>query len=453
MFMTSLARLPHILLILIATATAALAVPATAPALTIGIQSENLVRHEDPAVRAAAFRQMRLIGVKVTRVTLSWRDVGGGCSATDRGTLGNPNLPCYNWGKMDSIVSMAKANRIALLVSITEAPEWANNHHNPFNTGASPARFDALATHYSRFASAAAKRYGTGSAYGFVSYWTIWNEPNSRTFWAPFNNDTPRRYGLLYARSAKAIKLASPRSKVAPGPTGPNSTGLKPADFIRLVAPQIARYGGSAYVDAWAHNPYPAVRQSPRAIGYTSPSIGMGNLRDLFVTLDRQAVTRRKPVWATEFSYQTNPPDPTGVSLATQATYLAEAFDILWTSKRVTIGLWYVLRDPAGEPDWQSGLIRANGRAKPSLPMFKRMVSRSVSKVRRGGAVRIWGMSTTSPGTATLVWSRNGRSWARMPGVRRRGGVVWTTTRFQQTMYVATRDAGGRGPARIVRVG
>ena len=156
-------------------------------------------------------------------------------------------------------------------------PQWANGSANPFFIGTTNTAFNNLTTQYAAFLSAAGKRYAPGSPHGTIQYRTIWSEPNSPTFWMPFNSDSPRRYAYMHAQGAKALKAADPAAKVAPGPTGPNSTGMKPLTYIARVQPQLAKYNAGRYTDGWAHNPYWGTK-SPFASAFKAPSVGIGNM-------------------------------------------------------------------------------------------------------------------------------------------------------------------------------
>src|SRR5262249_7961511 len=74
-----------------------------------------------------------------------------------------------------------------------------------------------------------------------------------------------------------------------------------------------------------------------------------------------------KPLWITEYGYQTNPPDRVlGVSFRRQASYLRQAFRIARANPRITMMLWFLLRDEPRLGGWQSGLRTAAGRKNPS---------------------------------------------------------------------------------------
>jgi hypothetical protein len=84
-----------------------------------------------------------------------------------------------------------------------------------------------------------------------------------------------------------------------------------------------------------------------------------------------------KRIWITEYGYQTNPPDRiVGVSWAKQAQYLTQAYGIAKRHPRIDMFLWFLLRDERRLTDegWQSGLLTADGRKKPSFAAFQRLV-------------------------------------------------------------------------------
>jgi hypothetical protein len=82
-----------------------------------------------------------------------------------------------------------------------------------------------------------------------------------------------------------------------------------------------------------------------------------------------------KPVWLTEYGYQTNPPDRVyGVSLKNQATYMQQAWNKVAANPRVDVFIWFLLTDEQRiDQGWQSGLYTVAGKAKPSRAVFKRL--------------------------------------------------------------------------------
>ena len=87
----------------------------------------------------------------------------------------------------------------------------------------------------------------------------------------------------------------------------------------------------------------------------------------------------RKPIWLTEYGYQTNPPDRfLGVSPEQQATYVATAALRVYRSSSVDhADLLHGARRHGRRPGWQSGLLTADGVVKPAYAAFRLPLCRS----------------------------------------------------------------------------
>ena len=78
-----------------------------------------------------------------------------------------------------------------------------------------------------------------------------------------------------------------------------------------------------------------------------------------------------KPLWITEYGYQTNPPDTFyGVSWKTQAAYLREAYRLARANPRIDLLTWFLLKDSPSLSEWQSGLMTVRGQKKPAFTAF-----------------------------------------------------------------------------------
>ena len=98
----------------------------------------------------------------------------------------------------------------------------------------------------------------------------------------------------------------------------------------------------------------------------------MGNINTLIASLTRYY--GQKPLWITEYGWQTNPPDRFfGVSWAKQASYLTQAFGLARKNPRIQLMLWFLLRDEPNLAGWQSGLETVSGKKKPSYSAFQRL--------------------------------------------------------------------------------
>ena len=82
----------------------------------------------------------------------------------------------------------------------------------------------------------------------------------------------------------------------------------------------------------------------------------------------------RKQLWVTEFSWDSNPPDPHGVPAMRHARWLEQALYELWT-QGVSTAIWYNVRDALPIPNYastyQSGVYLYDGTPKPAARAFK----------------------------------------------------------------------------------
>jgi hypothetical protein len=148
---------------------------------------------------------------------------------------------------------------------------------------------------------------------------------------------------------------------------------VSPLAFLRAV-----KKAGLKTFDAWAHHPYyagPSDEPTTKPVttrGTPGTAVTLGNINDLI-----RAVTQlygNKRIWITEYGYQTNPPDKVfGVSYAKQAAYLTQAFAIARANPRIDMMLWFLLKDEPSLGGWQSGLMTAGGKKKPSFAAFQHL--------------------------------------------------------------------------------
>jgi hypothetical protein len=212
------------------------------------------------------------------------------------------------------------------------------------------------------------------------------------------------------------LHRANRANKVAGGVTSPRRTasGMSPLAFMQGMRTAHAR------LDAYAQNPYPS---SSRETPWVDPcswcsTFGLARLPQI-----RTEVTRyfgRKPLWLTEYGYQTDPPDRLlGVSPALQAAYVAQAALRVWQQARVTMLIHFMVRDEPGIGGWQSGLFTTAGKAKPAYRAF----GLPLAQVSRSGSRTVlWGQVRPGSGRRPYVLQRwTGRHWARVGATMRTG--------------------------------
>jgi hypothetical protein len=321
---------------------------------------------------------------QIVRITLWW---GGpiGVAKTQPKNPTNPADPAYNWDAYDRAVRDAAKYKIKVLFSIVGTPAWAN--------GGRAARYaPTRPVTLQNFATAAAKRYSgtfeptTGDpALPAVRLWLAWNEPNNPVFLSPQYRKVNGRWfaqsAYSYVRICNAIyngvhSVQHGAAKVACGATDPRGNNqprsrrasISPLAFLRSVK----KYGLRRF-DAWAHHPY-----APRAslTPSSKPNVNdkstviLGNIGVLTKELSR--LYGKKPLWITEYGYQTRPPDRTfGVAWKTQARYLAQAYSIARKNPRIQMMIWFLVKDESRLAGWQSGFFTTAGKRKPSYYTFR----------------------------------------------------------------------------------
>jgi hypothetical protein len=429
----------------------------TSSSFDVGIQSDNVLLYGPDVPKA--LEEVGTLGASPVRISIHWAGIANDCRSLSIDQRRDPKEPCYHWELVDRAVSGARQRGLRILASVSQTPTWLFNDEDPAYIGDTWPQFLRFSSEYQAFVQAAATRYGEDSPIGMIDRWTVWNEPNSSTFWKPQSQDVAKRYAYLYSLAAPEIKARIPLAQVAVGPTGPKST-TKPLDFVRHVQPWLQRFlasrgGASAFVDAWAHNPYPGALLPPDFQVFAPPSVGIGNMDDLLLALDASPATRGIPIWATEYSYQTNPPDSElGVSLQNQADWLADGAFLLWKTHRVDLMIWYVLQDPAQATDWQSGLITAQGKLKPSFEMFRHLVGVSREVAGPGDEIELWGRSSELDGDSRIVISTPHGKWHAAPHQKiNDDGTISASIRETGSFRVALQSGAHRGPTRMVRLG
>ena len=132
---------------------------------------------------------------------------------------------------------------------------------------------------------------------------------------------------------------------------------------------------GATGFDAYAHHPYPSgPSETPTTRPTGATAVTFGNLDTLVAEVTK--LYGRKEIWLDEYGYQTNPPDDDlGVTPAKQARYLTQSVALARRNPRVTMLLWFLVRDEHRLIGWQSGLETWDGKRKPAFAAFQRAAS------------------------------------------------------------------------------
>jgi hypothetical protein len=407
----------RIAVLLWAAALAAVFAPGAGASRSVrfGIQDDAWLRY-GPGTLEQRLTALDRLGVDVYRYTLHWDEL-------------EPREGAYRWKDADTILHGLQAHGIQPLVTLYGTPRWANGGRAPNVVPQSAASFAA-------FARAAATRYT------FVRMWTVWNEPNQRASMSPVSARVYVR--TLLNPAFAAIHGVIRGARVAGGVTAPrgNTGGIAPLAFVQGMRAAHAR------LDAYAHHPYPSrpgVESPSRGACKSCADITMANVQRLI-----DAVTRafgKKPIWLTEYGYQTNPPDSfLGVSKSTQARYIGESAYRAYSLPRVELLIHFLVRDEPQVARWQSGLFDRSGVAKPAASAFPLPL---VQVARRGTSVTLWGQVRPGHGAQGFrlqIAARNGRFLASAAKAGRTDarGIFRTTIRTSRGSLVRLCSADGR---------
>ena len=373
----------------------------------------------NPTTRPAALDEIQSLGVHALRVILSWSAVAPGADQAERPNFEPTDPAAYDWGQYEALLAAARERGWPVLVTISgPVPKWAT-----------AAKLDNLtrpsATAFGAFVTAVGRRFGDQ-----IDSWAIWNEPNQPQFLRPQfarggQAESPKIYRGLYQAAVRGLEAAGQGADtILIAETSPrgNRRVVAPLRFLRGMLCLDSKYRkrgrcGALRADGYAHHAY-TTRQGPYFVPPSPASkddVTIGVLSRLTSALDRAqaagALTKRLPLYLTEFGIQSVPDTQQGVSLAKQVENRAISERIAWTNPRVAAFSQYLLRDsdPTGPREYggfESGLRFADGRPKPSLAAFRLPLA-----VRRvGSKVSIWGLvrPATAATTATITYADRG---------------------------------------------
>ncbi len=312
-----------------------------------GIQDDAWLEF-GPGTLGQRLATVKRLGVPLVRFTLHWNEIA----------LRRPRDPtsprdrAYDWRRPDRVLRGLRRYGLTPVLTLVGTPAWANG-------GRAPNFAPPHVRDFGAFARAAARRYP------WVRYWLIWNEPNHRLWLRPTRAAIYVQH--LLNPAYEGIHAVLPHAQVGGGVTAPRGGlgGVAPVVWVRGMA------AAHAKLDAYAHHPYPSSpAETPSSGGCRNcPSITLATLPKLLILVRR--AFGPKPVWLTEYGYQTNPPDTfLGVPPKRQATLLSLAAMRVWRLPRVTMLIQYLYRDEVQLGRFQTGLVYADNRPKPSLQGF-----------------------------------------------------------------------------------
>lgn len=352
--------------------------------LEIAIQDDPVFVNQNYFQRERGLRFARALGVTRIRATINWAYALPRAQARTRR---KPRRPAYNLAGVDGLIDAAAAKGIRVHVTIAgPAPAWAAGNRKMGPVRPSGREFGA-------FAKLVATRFK-----GRVDRYSIWNEPNWRTWLQP---NTGYYYRGLYTRGYAAIKKQDRAAKVLIGETSPYARkgySIAPLAFLRQLGCVNAKYRRvrrcpRLQADGYAHHPY-EFRKAPSFKYPGADNVTMGKLPSLTRALDRisRAGTLRKsgggrmPVYLTEFAYFAG--GHRALKASTRSRYLQQAFSIALKNPRVKSNLQYLLVSPPKRFPWaffNTGLLSSRGAKYPQYRALERWYKVNRRKLKRPG--------------------------------------------------------------------
>jgi hypothetical protein len=428
--------------LVVAFAALALASPAAhaSRAQESTFQDDNHLIYAPPDDVARTMDRIKALGADRLRITVLWSAIAPDVAATSKppGFDGaDPGAyPSGAWDHYDTVVRLAAERGLAINFNITvPGPLWAMGR-SPREDIAN--RFRPSAAEFGDFVRAVGRRFPQ------VGYWSLQNEPNqpgwldpqwvrSRGHWV---ESAPSTYRRMVDAAWSALQDSGHGSDtILIGETAPKGVSvrgttraLSPGRFIKRLyclddhlqllkdrraeergcpaatspAEFRAAHPGLFAATGYAHHPYELIfapnRQPRHSDWYT-----IANLHTLSSLLRR--VRARFgfgggfPLYLTEFGYQTDPPDPLGVSPRTQARYLNQAEYIAYRNRSVRTLSQFLLYDDVApmSATFQTGLEYSDGSAKPAKAAYALPLFLPSARVRRGHRLHVWGLLRGTP--------------------------------------------------------
>jgi hypothetical protein len=334
------------------------------------------------------------------------------------------------------------------VIGIEGAPSWAQ----PPCHKAVPGRLcapdpSALAA----FATAAAIRYsGYYEGLPRVRYWQGLNEPNLSLYFNPqFEGRravSPQLYRKLINAFYFAVKSVSSSNLVLAAGLGPIAVRhltIGPVEFARLLLcmtgrrhphPTPGNCEGGVHFDIFDIHPY--TTGGPKRIGGPDDvELGdLGKLQKLVRAADRagriKGRSRNTQIWATEFSWDSKPPDPGGLPMRIETRWTAEALHEAWLAG-VSGFFWFGLADfpregrPTSE-NIESGLYFRGAtlaRNRPKKVMYAFRFPFVAYSVKQG--LTFWGRTPTSTGGRVVIQALEHGHWRQVAATHANGSGVF----------------------------
>jgi hypothetical protein len=411
---------PGVAALIAATLIAGAAAGTAHAGLTLGYADGTTFDSNSAAVRQHWLGKAAGDGGELALRVVSWRSVapakrGQGFNPAD------PADPAYDWGSYDGFVTDAVAAGLQPVLTVEGAPTWAEGKKRP--KSAPEGTWKPSGSDLRDFATALARRY-SGNFRGLprVRYYQAWTEPNLSDHLTPQYKGKRLVSAGIYRKLLNGfyagIKSAQGSNRVITGGTAPYGAApggdrARPLTFLRGVLclegrkhPKATKCPVKPRFDILSHHPINTSGGPTRSAINPNDvsSADLGNVTKTLRAAEKAGTAPggRHPLWATEFWWESNPPNPKlGVSPARQAAYISESLYLFWKAgATAAINLRvrdnrYDRKDPYARSG--TGTYFHNGKAKPAaramrFPFFAKGHGRKAAvwgKAPRAGSVAI----------------------------------------------------------------
>ena len=299
------------------------------------------------------FQQAKDMGVGWTREEISWDRV-------------EPKPGQWNWGFSDKGINASLSRGIQVLGLL----EYNVDRGGGGNAGISHAMPDLNA--WNNYVRQVVTRYKDK-----VRYWQIWNEPQDPNY---FSSADPGQYARLLTASYDTIKSIDPGIKVLCAGFVPVSNGI---DWMEAMLAA----GGRDKFDILAIHPYVNDPTPNTASGSMSPERAYWLSAGMNLAQGMAARLGNRPIWATEFGFNTENTDPgrvNKVSADQQANYLVQTY-AMGLSTNVQKYFIYQFHDDTTNSRDRYGLVGTDWKGhKPSYDAYANMVTRLTGATPQG---------------------------------------------------------------------
>lgn len=383
-------------LALIGLSTVATVVPATAGASSFlrGF-GEPAYDSGTPSERDFWFDQSVRANANIARININWRTVVSGKPVQPT----NPADPGYDFSDPDRAVLEAGERGFPILITIYHAPEYAEGTDQP--SDALDGSWKVVPQEVGDFAQAVASRYSGGftplgslTALPRVKYLEAWNESNLSQYLSPQYTEGSNKQlsGDHYREMLNAIYDGVQRSgsgalvvagATAPYGDPPGNTRTRPLRFLREVLCLNGKLKSNckdrANFDILSHHPI-TLSGGPGRSAIHPDDAAMPDFKNVIKVLraaekeNTAGGAKKHPAWATEFWWETKPPDKNGVPLQTHARWIEESLYSLW-KQGAEAAIYLRLGDDPSQADQiggeQSGLFTIDKVEKPAFEAFR----------------------------------------------------------------------------------